>query len=463
MPIEVPMPKLGLTMEEGTVVEWLMAPGDVVEKGQPLFVLETDKLTIEVEAPESGILDEILVAAGATVPTGTLVGLLLAAGEEPVAPPEPQKKRAAKPKAKATPVARRLAQQAGMDVRTIQGTGRGGRVTAQDVEQAVAMNQGQGAGARAQATAADNQENAAGPPPSTKPERRVKASPRARELAATAGLDLATVEGTGRDGRVMVGDVEHALATTPDRHAPSPEKSSEWPPAGPAASVVPLSGVRGIIAQRMSASAHTTAAVTTMTQADATGLVRLRTSLGQEWTARGSIAPSYSDLLLVILAHALGEHPYMNAHLIEDEVRHLANVSIGLAVDTSRGLIVPVVRDVQQMLLADVVRTTRDLVRRARTGALGPDDLHGGTFTLSTLGAYDVEASTPIINLPECAVLAVGRIAPRPAVFEGKLCVRQTVTLSLSYDHRAIDGAPAARFLERVKQLVEQPHLALVR
>jgi pyruvate dehydrogenase E2 component (dihydrolipoamide acetyltransferase) len=153
----------------------------------------------------------------------------------------------------------------------------------------------------------------------------------------------------------------------------------------------------------------------------------------------------------------------MNAHLVDGQIRQLERINIGLAVNTGRGLIVPVIRGLQDLLLADVTRVSHDLVQRAREGKLLPDDLRGGTFTLSNLGAFDVEASTPIINLPECAILGVGRIAPRPAVFEGELCVRQTVTLSLSYDHRAIDGAPAARFLERVKYLVEQPHLALVR
>jgi pyruvate dehydrogenase E2 component (dihydrolipoamide acetyltransferase) len=153
----------------------------------------------------------------------------------------------------------------------------------------------------------------------------------------------------------------------------------------------------------------------------------------------------------------------MNAHLVGEDVRLQKQINIGLAVDTERGLIVPVVRGLQGLLLADVVRVSQDLVERARDNRLLPDELDGGTFTLSNMGMFDVEASTPIINLPECAILGTGRIAPRPAVFNGELCVRQTLTLSLTYDHRAIDGAPAARFLERVKHLVEQPHLALVR
>jgi pyruvate dehydrogenase E2 component (dihydrolipoamide acetyltransferase) len=213
----------------------------------------------------------------------------------------------------------------------------------------------------------------------------------------------------------------------------------------------------------MSQSAHTAAAVTTMTQADATELVRLREGLRQEWKATVGLTPSYNDLLLVVLAKALGEYPYMNAHLVDEEIRQLGEINIGLAVDTERGLIVPVLKGVQGKLLADVVRLSHTLVQRVRKGKLLPDDLRGGTFTLSNMGAFDVEASTPIINPPECAILGVGRIALRPAAFEGELCLRHTVTLSLTYDHRAIDGAPAARFLERVKKLVEQPHLALVR
>ena len=459
MPVEILMPKLGLTMEEGTVVEWLTGVGDTVEKGAPLFVLETDKLTLEAEAPESGTLEQILVPAGATVPTGTVVGLLRAAGETTKPAAEPVEEHAAPPKVKATPVARRLAKQAGLDVSTVPGTGPGGRVTAEDVEQALA---GAGENAGEVTVQPVPGEGPAASPPEARPKHRVKSSPRARELAEAAGLDLATVEGSGTGGRVMAQDVERALAASA---AAGDHEASPGEPAGEPATgdVIPLSGVRGLIAQRMSASAHTAAAVTTTTQADATELVRLRESLRQEWASALGLAPSYSDLLLVILAKALGEYPYMNAHLIDDQVRQLRSIHIGLAVDTGRGLVVPVIRGVQDLLLADVTRVSHDLVQRAREGKLLPDDLRGGTFTLSNLGAFDVEASTPIINLPECAILGVGRIAPRPAVFEGELCVRQTVTLSLSYDHRAIDGAPAARFLERVKHLVEQPHLALVR
>jgi pyruvate dehydrogenase E2 component (dihydrolipoamide acetyltransferase) len=282
-------------------------------------------------------------------------------------------------------------------------------------------------------------------------------------MAKEAGLDLTMVEGTGKDSRVMASDVKRALVRARTTAETVEQPLSVAPVAGTVGQVVPLSGVRGVIAQRMSQSAHTAAAVTTMTQADATELVRLREGLRQEWKATVGLTPSYNDLLLVVLAKALGEYPYMNAHLVDEEIRQLGEINIGLAVDTERGLIVPVLKGVQGKLLADVVRLSHTLVQRVRKGKLLPDDLRGGTFTLSNMGAFDVEASTPIINPPECAILGVGRIALRPAAFEGELCLRHTVTLSLTYDHRAIDGAPAARFLERVKKLVEQPHLALVR
>jgi pyruvate dehydrogenase E2 component (dihydrolipoamide acetyltransferase) len=469
------MPKLGLTMEEGTVVEWLKAEGDIVERGKPLFVLETDKLTLEAEAPESGTLSQILVPAGTTVATGTPVAVILLADEAMAASSEPGEElgddqTTRRPnKVRATPVARRLAKQAGLDVGAMEGSGPGGRVTSKDVEQALDGVRRKPSVTAARSAPAGGQADLP-PSPAIRARSGVKASPRARELAQEAGLDLATVKGTGREGRVMVADVERAMAETQARSEsgdrPIARTAEPLPPvemAGSEDTIVPLSGARGVIAQRMASSAHTAAAVTTMTQADATELVRLRDALGKEWQASVGLIPSYSDLLAVILAKALAEYPYMNAHLVGDEIRQVASINIGLAVDTEQGLMVPVLKGAEGMLLADVVRGSRDLVQRARDGKLLPDDLHGGTFTLSNMGIFDVEASTPIINPPECAILGVGRIAPRPAAFEGELCLRQTVMLSLTYDHRAIDGAPAARFLERIKHLVEHPHLALVR
>jgi pyruvate dehydrogenase E2 component (dihydrolipoamide acetyltransferase) len=470
MPVEVQMPKLGLTMEEGTILEWLKDRGDAVKKGEPLFVLETDKLTLEAEAPESGTLGQILVAAGTTVPTGMPVGLILLHGEDPALPSLPAEwqgegQEKEKGEIKATPVARRLARRAGMELGAIEGTGPDGRVTTKDVERAMAQSHREGAGIPTCSTPIDI------PTAHDEASSSVKASPRARELAQKAGLNLANVEGTGRDGRIMASDVERALAdaremtgtTDESPEAPTDQHLAPGPATPKADKSIRLSGVRGVIARNMLASAQTTAATTTVTEADATELVLFRQTLLNEWKTQLGLAPSYNDLLLVILTKALGEYPYMNAHLLGEEIRQFASINIGLAVDTARGLVVPVIKGMENMMLADVCRATQDLVQRARRGKLLPDDLSGGTFTLSNMGSFDVGALTPIINVPECGILGVGRIAARPAVFEGELCVRQTVTLSLTYDHRAIDGAPAARFLERLKHLVERPHAALLR
>lgn len=472
MPTVVEMPKLGLTMIEGTVVEWLKSEGELVQQGEPLFVLETDKLTIEAEAPQSGVLCQIHVTPGTTVPTGTAVGLILAEGEEvdiQVEPPtsgaEPSQAREGR--TRATPVVQRLAAEARLDPSAIEGTGPGGRVTSDDVDRARTQLHAGAAGVSAVPALATVQPDQ---PLTTTAQPRAKASPKAKRLAEKAGLDVAEIEGSGRGGRVMAQDVEQALeeartsSTTPTQRAEAQTALPAVQAAGEVASkIVPLTGIRGVIAKHMSESAHATAAVTTTTQADAAQLVRLREALQAEWQPATGMAPSYNDLLVVILAKALGEFAYMNAHVVGEKIHQFEQISIGLAVDTDRGLVVPVIRNVGDLRLADVMHISRNLVERARAGRLLPDDLHGGTFTLSNMGAFDVEASTPIINAPECAILGVGRIAPRPAVVNGELCVRETVTLSLSYDHRAIDGAPAARFLERVKRLVEDPSLALVR
>lgn len=368
MPEEVYMPKLGLTMTEGTILRWLKAEGELVEKGQPLFEFETEKTTLELEAPVSGVLSQILAPAGTTVPVGQVIAFIVPAGEGtwPTTP----------------------------------------------------IQAGQQAG---------------------EPDLALKTGVGAEPAQYDTGQEVA----------------HRAAETLPSAPPPTPVEA--------AGEVLGMSGVRAVIARRMAESAHTTASVTTTTQADATELVRLQAELTEEWQSSLGFAPSYHDLLMVIVAKALSEYPYMNAHLVGENIHRLAAINIGLAVDTERGLLVPVIKGVENMTLADVARVSRDLVERARAGTLLPDDLTGGTFTLTNMGMFEVDAFTPIINLPECAILGVGRIAARPAVVDGQICIRQMVTLSLTFDHRAVDGAPAARFLQRVKQLVEQPDLALLR
>jgi pyruvate dehydrogenase E2 component (dihydrolipoamide acetyltransferase) len=264
-------------------------------------------------------------------------------------------------------------------------------------------------------------------------------------------VDIASVTPTGAGGRITKADVEAAAR---------PEATL---PKKPPAAEVPLTGLRRIIAERMSTSHQTTARVTLTTEVDATSLVEMRNRLKASVTDEWGFTPAYNDLLGVIVAQALSEFPYMNARLSEDgqSIRQLPHVHLGIAVDTERGLLVPVVRDAHQKRLRAFGAEFRTLLQRAQAGKSLPDDLTGGTFTITNLGAYGIDAFTPIINLPETAILGVGRIRPKPAVHDGEIAARQMGTLSLTFDHRLVDGAPAARFLQRVSSLVQNPYLLL--
>ena len=226
--------------------------------------------------------------------------------------------------------------------------------------------------------------------------------------------------------------------------------------------MLPITPVRRTIADRMATSAHTVAPVTLTTEADATELVRLRKQLKEDG---GQPVPSYNDLLAKLVAQALLEHPAVNARFEGDTIVQSATANIGVAVDTDRGLLVPVLRDVQTKSLRQIAREAAGLIEKARTGRITVEELQGGTFTLTNLGMYEIDAFTPIINLPECAILGVGRIVPKQVVVDAEaeqVAIRQMMFLSLTFDHRLVDGAPAARFLQRVKQYVERPYLWLV-
>jgi pyruvate dehydrogenase E2 component (dihydrolipoamide acetyltransferase) len=415
---QVVMPKLGLTMTEATLVEWLKADGDPVEKGEPLFVLESEKSTLEIEAPASGVL-HILIPAGQTVPVQTPIAEIAYQGsgsryevrDSPI--PDTRSLVSASPKARA--LARRL----GISLAGIAASGVRGMVVAADVE-------------RAAETAIP------------------KASPVARRLAAQAGVDLSAVAGSGPGGRIMRQDVEGALARPPEP-SPLPVDSEAQP----------FTGLRAVIAERLSASWRERPHVTLTTETDATNLVSAR----QQLSAEVGQKVAYDALLVALVARALREFPYMNVRLTERGIERLAQINVGVAVDTERGLLVPVVHDAAAKSLLQVQRALAELVERALVGRSLPDDLSGGTFTITNLGMFEIDAFTPIINPPESAILGVGRIVAKPVVHstgsgqavDRQVVVRDMMALSLSFDHRLIDGAPAARFLQRVKQLVERP------
>lgn len=458
---EVILPVLGETMNEGTIVEWLKQEGEAVQSREPLFTIESDKATLEVESPAKGYLRKILVPKGQTVPVLTVVGLITTTPDEPLpdevgpavavsqavvaAPVEtPQRQLEAAPALErpqgrifASPRARRLAREKDVDLAEVTGSGPGGRIVERDVIAYL--------------------------------EQMPKATPVARRLAAQAGIDLRMVQPTGLDGRITKEDVERAIAAVAAPAAPPPSTVPAAPAAPPAASEVPLSGVRAVIARRMHESHQVTAPVTLTMEADATALVALREQLKAQLAQTLGFNIGYNEILIKVVASALREFPYMNARVDTagatepntGVIRYLREIHVALAVDTERGLLVPVIRNADQKGIAEIGREIRELVERARAGKATPDELSGSTFTVTNLGMYEVDAFTPIINLPEVAILGVGRIKPVPAVVDGQVVVRQRLWLSLTFDHRLVDGAPAARFLQRVKQLVESPYLLL--
>ncbi len=453
---DVILPKLGQTMEQGTIVEWLKEEGDPIDRGEVLFTVESDKATLEVEAPTRGFLRKILVPAGESARVLTPVALITrepdedlsgyeaeavpsvgTGGAPPAAPAEPEEPAAERRPGErervfASPRARKLAREEGVALADVQGTGPKGRIVERDVEGYL--------------------------------QRRPEVTPVARRLAEREGVDLQAVEPIGLGGRIMKEDVERALA---EREEPI---SVEAPPEPAAARAeVPIRGVRARIAGRMHASHQVTAPVTLTTEVDATAFVELRERLKASLVDELGFNLGYNDLLIKLVAHALQDFPYMNARLERDPsedligraIRHLERVHVGLAVDTERGLLVPVVRDADQKSLTEIARSVRELIDGAQSGSATPDELSGSTFTITNLGMYDVDAFTPIINLPEVAILGAGRIKPEPSVVGDEIVIRQRLWLSLTFDHRLVDGAPAARFLQRVKQLVEEPYLLL--
>ena len=443
MPTSVILPKLGMTMVEGTITEWYQQSGDAVQPGDLLFAFETEKVNYEVQAEAEGRL-HILVAATETVDAGAVVAQILAAGEEPgpvdapaaaPAPAAAASAPAAAPDATATPDApsepgraspavKRLAASHGLDLAAIRGSGVGGRILRTDVEAAAAA--------------------AAGPPAPAGP---VKASPAAKRLAREHDLDLATVTGSGPGGRIVAEDVEAALASgAAEAEAPAVAETFAY------------RGMRRTIGGRMHASLQEMAQLTMATDVDMTRAVDLRRELLELWADRG-LRPTYTDFVIKAAGLALRGHPRLNAELRDDAIVLHPQIHVGFAVALDEGLIVPVTRDTDALPLDELAPISADLAVRARERRLGPDDLTGGTFTVTSLGMYGIDVFTPIINPPQAAILGVGRISERP-VFRGEsndVERRSFMTLSLTIDHRVVDGAPAAEFLRDVKGILERP------
>lgn len=468
------MPKLGMTMEEGTVQIWFKGEGDRLEQGEPLLSVLTDKIDIEVEAPMSGVLRKILVPAGTTVPINTPIAIIAAAGEDisgvladmpPSADPvdavagvdgppgsgagvlfqEPSAVPAGEEKVRATPVARRLAAEQGLDLASIPGSGPRGRVTRADVE-AFAAGLAAPAGPVAPLAGDPGPRELAVVPPAV--------PPAAREPGVVAPSGAGPVV-AGAAGTVPA--VATATGTVPAAAAAPPLPATAAAPG--TVQRIPLSPMRRVIGQRMAASAFTAPHVTLTTEADVTDLVALRRALHEESQRRGGPGITYTDLFVRIVARALQDHPHLNGRLENDTIVLEPDAHVGIAVALADGLVVPVIRHAGRLGLAAIAGERHRLVQAARADALSPDDVHGGTFTITNLGQYEIDAFTPIINPPQTAILGLGRIVAKPAVYEGQVAVRSMMVLSLSFDHRVVDGAPAAAFVQRIKQLAERPEL----
>jgi pyruvate dehydrogenase E2 component (dihydrolipoamide acetyltransferase) len=440
---EVKLPQLGQGMESGTIVRWLKAVGDPVKARDPLYELDTDKVTQEVEAEVDGVLLQILVPEG-EVEVGRTIAVIGEGGEAaavdggaaPVptaAPPMPETEQPAEPE----------------------------RAPEPDAEQAPVAEQ-PAAGAT--------------PPPTTALQPvaavavggRVKASPLARRIARERGVDLASVVGTGPDGRILAEDVEQAAAgVAPAAPAPTTEAAAATAPAAPAVvalaegeiEVVKLSSTRRTIARRLT-EAWTAPVFQLAVSADATEIVALRERL-VERLAEGEVKPTVNDVLVRLTATALVRHPALNALYANEEIHRYPSANIGIAAAAPAGLVVPVIRGADRLTIQEIARARADVVRRAREGKLTLPDLEGGTFTISNLGMYGIEQFVAVLNPPQVAILAVGAVKDTPVVVEGEIDVAPMMTMTLTCDHRAIDGSEGAEFLRTLVALVEEPALAL--
>ena len=421
MTVEVLMPKLGLTMTEGTIVAWQVQAGAAVTSGDPVLVVSTDKVETEIEAPADGIL-EPLASPGETLPCGAVLARLTAAAGDG------DRRRPISPNA------RRVARELGVDLAAVHGTGPGGRVTSEDVR-------------RSGATAV--------PASPEVPAGEQPVSVMAAATAARLGLDVRAVPARDPGGCVTREDVyAHArrlIEGQPGGAATEPMAEA------PGATVVPFCGMRKTIADRMHASLAEMAQLTIGMDVPVDRAVALRTELGDAAAELAGPVPTYTDLVVAAVARALRDHPRLNSRLTGAGIELLPDVHIGIAVALDDGLVVPVVRHADRLGLFDLAARSAALAGAARAGRLGVADLEGATFCVTSLGMYGVDFFTPVVNPPNAAILGVGRIRTETRWRDGRPEPGAVVTLSLTWDHRLLDGAPAARFLQRVADLLARP------
>lgn len=443
MASEVIMPKLGPAMEEGTILQWFKEEGDAVSKGDMLFEVMTDKVNIEVEAEASGILLKKLYGVDEIAPVNQPIAFIGEEGEsvetstdnevEAVTEDEDPAEDISSDttneteqlnetgKVRATPAARKLARDNEIDLQNIHGSGPRNRVQLDDVKEYLSSNQ-------------------------------IKVTPLAKKIAEKESIDPEDIKGTGAHGKVMSKDVYKHL----DKGVQAESSSVDF------VEKIPVEGIRKVVSERMSESAFTAPHATISTEIDMTATKEMRENLLPIIEQETGYRLSYTEIILKAVAMTLKNHPIMNASLEDDHIVLHSNVNIGLAVAVPDGLLVPVVHDCTDKGLSDLTKECKTLGKLARENKLNLDQMSGGTFTISNLGMYAVDTFTPIINQPESAILGVGRIVEKPVGVDGEIKLRPMMSLSLSFDHRIIDGAPAATFLTELKETIENPLTMLV-
>lgn len=424
MPKEVIMPALGMAQETGTLLRWLKREGDAVEKGEPIMEIATDKVDVEIEAPASGVLTNISAAAGEEIPVGRAIALILAPGEALTPSPSPNLGEGSQ-KAAASPVAARMAAEHNIDLAQI--TPAGSRIQKEDVLAYL-----------------ERQKDS----PQRREERKeggkIPASPKARRLAQEEGIDLASLTGSGPEGAILAADVLGAKARD--------ETTDRGRQTAPAEDI-PTSRLWQVMAERLTQSWTTVPHFYLTREVEASQLKAWRSQI----QGRGGENVTFTDLLIKLAAIALKRHPRLNASWQNGRIVGNGAIDIGLAVAVEDGLLVPVIHNSDGLGLIDLASRRADLVGRAQAGKLSATDLQGGTFTISNLGMYGVDHFNAIVNPPQAAILAVGRIADRVVPVDGQPGVRPMMTLTLSCDHRVVDGARGAQFLATLAGLIEDP------
>ena len=439
MGVDVVMPRLSDSMEEGTVLKWLVAVGDEVKRGEPLVEIETDKANMTYDADADGVLSEVVAQEGDTLAIGEVIARIGEPGEA-------------------------AASDAGADARVTPAASDGG-----------GEGQGSAQAEEPNINPAKGERKAVSPgPASVAPGGRVKASPVARRVAGELGVELARLEGSGPGGRIVKADVEAAAGTAAGSEPAAgagakaeatptggPEAEAQQPAAAPALAgakgeveVVDLTKLQQTVSRRMAESKATAPDFELRTEVDMTSCVELRTRLKE----MAEPVPSYNDMVVKACATALREHPRVNGAYRDGRFELYGNVNVGIAVAAQGALVVPTIFDADAKSLGEISRQARALIGRVRGGAITPPELSGGTFTISNLGMYGIESFTGIINPPQAALLAVGALQRKPAVTEhNRIVARESLTATLVCDHRILYGADGAEFLARVRELLEQP------